>query len=520
MQMRQSRFYKAGADPAPHKAPVPPPQALLSSPRCPGQDIIVYSRLPGSRRSGSSSGLGGILNIPSHWGRSSSVLGGIPSVPSRWNGSSSGLGGIPSVPSRWNGSSSALGSLLGIPAQASPAALGQHPPPVATDQEEQKRLLGNRPDQPQQPRVLRIAIIGAPNAGKSTLCNQLLGRKVFPVSKKVHTTRCKARGVITHEDTQLIILDTPGLTNPLKAKRHNLDEAMLTDPWDSMKHADLVLVLVDVSDHWTRNSLSKEVLKCLSQFPHIPSVLVLNKVDILKKKFLLLEIATDLTEGVVNGRKLEVKSSALKQDSRSSVKFPLHTTQASPPESKVPGSPFGQEKNQAQEGCGVDKSSDAGGAGTGEGPKHHAPKDLKDMRGWPHFQEIFMLAALRGEEVDTLKRYLLMQAKPGPWEFHSHVLTSQSPQEVCDNIIREKVLEYLPLEVPYGVTQVTHVWEEGQCGELLIVQSLLVPRESHKRMLIGRGGRVISRIAREAGQDLMNAFLCEVCLKLKVEVKG
>ncbi|XP_041338579.1 GTPase Era, mitochondrial [Pyrgilauda ruficollis] len=439
---------------------------------------------------------------------------------SRRSGSSSALGGILSVPGRWSGSSSALGSLLGIPAEAPPAALGRHPPPVATDKEEQKRLLENRPDQPQQPRALRIAIIGAPNAGKSTLCNQLLGRKVFPVSKKVHTTRCKARGVITHQDTQLIILDTPGLTNPLKAKRHNLDEAMLTDPWDSMKHADLVLVLVDVSDHWTRNSLSREVLKCLSQFPHIPSVLVLNKVDMLKKKFLLLEIATDLTEGIVNGKKLEVKSSPLKQDSRSSAKFPLHITEASPPESKVPGSPFGQEKNQAQEGSALDKSSDVGGAGTGEGPQHHGHKDLKDMKGWPHFQEIFMLAALHGEEVDTLKRYLLMQAKPGPWEFHSDVLTSQSPQEICDNIIREKVLEYLPLEVPYGVTQVTDVWEEGECGELLIVQSLLVPRESHKRMLIGRGGKVISRIAREAGQDLMNAFLCEVRLKLQVEVKG
>lgn len=47
-----------------------------------------------------------------------------------------------------------------------------------------------------------------------------------------------------------------------------------------------------------------------------------------------------------------------------------------------------------------------------------------------------------------------MQAKPGPWEFHSGVLTSQSPQEICDNIIREKILEYLPLEVPYGVIQV------------------------------------------------------------------
>lgn len=50
-----------------------------------------------------------------------------------------------------------------------------------------------------------------------------------------------------------------------------------------------------------------------------------------------------------------------------------------------------------------------------------------------------------------------MQAKPGPWEFHSDVLTNQSPQEICDNIIREKVLEYLPLEVPYGVTQVRSV---------------------------------------------------------------
>ncbi|XP_008936831.1 PREDICTED: GTPase Era, mitochondrial, partial [Merops nubicus] len=349
--------------------------------------------------------------------------------------------------------------------------------PVAVNKEEQKQLLRHHPDQPRNPKVLRIAIIGAPNAGKSTLSNQLLGRKVFPVSKKVHTTRCKALGVVTYEDTQLVILDTPGLTNPFKAKRHKLDKAMLTDPWDSMKHADLVLVLVDVSDHWTRNSLSKEVLKCLSQFPQIPSVLVLNKVDLLKKKFILLELVNDLTEGIVNGKKLEARS-GFKQNSDSSAKSP-----------------------EAQ------------------GPKHYEPRDLKARRGWPCFQEIFMLAALHGEEVDTLKQYLLMQAKPGPWEFHSRVLTSQSPQEICDNIIREKILEYLPLEVPYGVTQVTEMWEEGPSGELLIVQNLLVPRKSHMTMLIGRGGKVISRIAQEAGQDLMNAFLCDVRLKLKVDLK-
>ncbi|NXX73706.1 ERAL1 GTPase, partial [Urocolius indicus] len=383
--------------------------------------------------------------------------------------------------------------------------------------EEQTRLLKHQPDQPQNPKVLKIAIIGAPNAGKSTLCNQLLGRKVFPVSKKVHTTRCKARGVVTHEDTQLIILDTPGLTNRLKAKRHNLEEAMLTDPRDSLKHADLVLVLVDVSDHWTRNCLSKEVLKCLSEFPHIPSVLVLNKVDLLKKKFLLLELATELTEGVVNGKKLEVKS-ALQDNSSSSAKPLPQMAQAAPPGNRAPG-PHGLQEDGAQEGCEVEASVSSPVTETAQGPKPFRPRDLKNRKGWPCFQEIFMLAALHGEEVDTLKQYLLMQAKPGPWEFHSEVLTSQSPQEICVNIIREKVLEYLPQEVPYGVTQVTEMWEEGASGELLIVQNLLVSRKSHKPMLIGRGGELISRIAQEAAQDLMNVFLCDVRLKLKVEVK-
>ncbi|NXE11677.1 ERAL1 GTPase, partial [Lophotis ruficrista] len=390
--------------------------------------------------------------------------------------------------------------------------------------EEQERLLRYQPDQPQNPKVLRIAIIGAPNAGKSTLSNQLLGRKVFPVSQKVHTTRCKARGVVTYKDTQLIILDTPGLTSPLKAKRHKLEEAMLTDPWDSVKHADLVLVLVDVSDHWTRNCLSKEVLKCLSQFPQIPSVLVLNKVDLLKKKFILLELVNELTEGIVNGKKLEV-TSAFKNDSSSSAKSPLQVTRASPPQNRAPESRCLRDADQAQEGSSLDRSSDTRGSESSlvteaQEPKDSGPRDLKDMKGWPYFQEIFMLAALRGEEVDTLKRYLLMQAKPGPWEFHSGVLTSQSPQEVCDNIIREKILEYLPLEVPYGVMQVMEMWEEGPSGELLIVEKLLVPRKSHMMMLIGRGGKVISRIAQEAGQDLMNAFLCDVRLKLKVEVKS
>ncbi|NXW47856.1 ERAL1 GTPase, partial [Nyctiprogne leucopyga] len=248
-------------------------------------------------------------------------------------------------------------------------------------------------------------------------------------------------------------------------------------------------------------------------------------VDLLKKKFILLELATELTEGIVNGKKLEARS-AFKHNSSSSAKSSPQIIQASPPENRSPESHYLQKTDQAREGSAWDSSRDMRASGSSlvteetQGPKLRRPRDLRNMKGWPCFQEIFMLAALHGEEVDTLKQYLLMQAKPGPWEFHSGVLTSQSPQEICDNIIREKILEYLPLEVPYGVVQVTEMWEEGPSGELIIVQNLLVPRKSHMLMLIGRRGKVISRIAQEAGQDLMNVFLCDVRLKLKVEVKS
>lgn len=84
--------------------------------------------------------------------------------------------------------------------------------------DEQDLLLVHHPDMPENPRVLRVVLLGAPNAGKSTLSNQLLGRKVFPVSKKVHTTRCQALGVITEKETQVILLDTPGIISPGKQK--------------------------------------------------------------------------------------------------------------------------------------------------------------------------------------------------------------------------------------------------------------------------------------------------------------
>ncbi|KAJ7997075.1 hypothetical protein DPEC_G00225160 [Dallia pectoralis] len=365
------------------------------------------------------------------------------------------------------------------------------------DSVEQMSLLVKKADQPENAKLLKVAIIGAPNAGKSTLSNSLLGRKVFAVSKKVHTTRSRTLGVITEDDTQIILLDTPGVTTPTKVKRHQLENSFLEDPWNTVKEADLVVVMVDVSDKWACRKLDLEVLKCLTQYPEVPAVLVLNKVDLLKCKSKLLEVTADLTCGVVNGRKLRLKS----------VIKPPSTERRT---GREPWSPARGDDTEIHGEVALDEGSKAKGG----------LRTLKTTQGWAHFKDVFMLTAVDTEDVETLKRYLFVTAKIGSWEYHSDVLTDQTPEELCKNIVREKLLEYLPKEVPYSMTQCIDLWHERENGELDIAVKLYVTKEGHMKMVIGQAGQMVARIAKEAGEDLSSVFLRVVKLKLSVKVKN
>ncbi|XP_056314189.1 GTPase Era, mitochondrial [Danio aesculapii] len=367
--------------------------------------------------------------------------------------------------------------------------LCDQPVSVSPDRAQQFSLLLKDPDQPENAKSLKVAIVGSPNAGKSTLTNQLLGRKLFAVSSKVHTTRSRAVGVLTENDTQIVLLDTPGLTTQIKAKRHQLENSLLVDPFKSLKEADLVVVLVDVSDKWTRSKLSYEVLKCLALNPDVPAVLVLNKVDLLKNKALLLDITAQLTEGMVNGKKIRMHG-ALK---------PLRKA-ASGANSRL------QEKNPSES---LEDEVD----------HEDKLKALKSRGGWPHFKDVFMLSSIDQEDVETLKRYLFVAAKPCQWQYHSEVLTDQSPEDVCFNTIREKLLQNLPKEVPYTMTQEIEIWKQSEDGVLDISIKLYVQKETHMKMVIGPGGQLITRITQEAGNDLMKIFLCDVRLKISVKLR-
>ena len=142
-------------------------------------------------------------------------------------------------------------------------------------------LEGGVPSSPQAERRCGfVALIGAPNAGKSTLVNALVGSKVTIVSRKVQTTRALVRGIAMAGAAQLVLMDTPGIFAP----RRRLDRAMVMTAWGGAHDADLVVLLIDA-----KKGIDEEAEAILARLAEVkrPKVLVLNKIDLVDKPALL-----------------------------------------------------------------------------------------------------------------------------------------------------------------------------------------------------------------------------------------
>lgn len=145
-------------------------------------------------------------------------------------------------------------------------------------------------------KFLKVAIIGTPNSGKSTLINQLVNRSVCPTSSKVHTTQTKCNAIYSLDNIQLVFIDTPGLITPKEQTKFNLDNSFIQDPQTSIKIADIVGVVHDVGNRWTRNKLNHKCLDLLNSLsPDVSTILILNKIDQIKSKKMLLELIRILT---------------------------------------------------------------------------------------------------------------------------------------------------------------------------------------------------------------------------------
>ncbi|MGQ9369944.1 GTPase Era [Azospirillum sp. A39] len=142
--------------------------------------------------------------------------------------------------------------------------------------------------EPEHPRCGFVALVGAPNAGKSTLLNALIGAKVSIVSPKVQTTRTRVLGITVTGDSQLLFVDTPGIFKP----KRRLDRAMVAAAWQGAGDADLIGVLVDAS----RRGIDDDTRGIIGRLKEEKrqAILVLNKIDLVRQRETLLALTEEL----------------------------------------------------------------------------------------------------------------------------------------------------------------------------------------------------------------------------------
>ena len=273
-----------------------------------------------------------------------------------------------------------------------------------------------------------IAVIGAPNAGKSTLVNQLIGAKVSIVSPKVQTTRTRVTGILAEGRDQAIFVDTPGI---FRGAKRRLEKAMVDAAWRQAAETDRLMLVIDVAKKGLSDD-DRAVIEQLEQQGARP-MLALNKVD-----------------GARHGTMLAIAA---------------------------------------------------------------AVNERLDV------QETFMVSALTGDGVDDLRQAVLHRLPEGPWLYPEDQISDLPSRMLAAEATREKLFLQLHQELPYNLTVETEAFEVQAKGDLKINQVIYVTRDSHKAMVLGKGGSRIRQVGSESRRDLEVLFDRKVHLFLFVKVR-
>lgn len=271
-----------------------------------------------------------------------------------------------------------------------------------------------------------VALIGRPNAGKSTLLNKLVGEKIAIVSDKPQTTRNRINGVLTRPQGQIVFLDTPGIHKP----GYKLNRRMMTIVTDTLMSVDLILLMIDATQ--PTGAGDRFVLDMLKSVP-TPAFLILNKTD-----------------------KLADKSQLL--------------------------------------------------------PRIKSYTDARE------FVEVIPLSALKGSNINLLLEKIFEQLPEGEPMYEEDALTDQPERVIVAELVREKILRQTAEELPYVTAVVTERWEETD-KQLRIYCLIYVERESHRAIIIGRGGARLKEIGTAARQDIEKLLGRKIFLSLHVKVR-
>ncbi len=271
-----------------------------------------------------------------------------------------------------------------------------------------------------------ISIVGRPNVGKSTITNKLVGQKVAIVSPKPQTTRTRITGVMSRGGTQFVLLDTPGLHKP----RSRLGDYMCRVVADTVAEVDAAALVVEPAEDI---GIAEQRLIKQIESNGVPCVLVINKIDKIKKEELLKVIAA--------------------------------YAEAYGFEAIVPVS-----------------------GRTGEG---------------------------LSELLDELEKFSL----EGPALFPEDMVSDQPERQLAAEIVREKMLKLLDLEVPHGTAVGIERWKEREDGLVEISATIYCEKKSHKGIIIGKHGGKLKQVGQLAREDIEKMLGTKVFLELWVKVK-
>ncbi|MFA5041371.1 MAG: GTPase Era [Bdellovibrionales bacterium] len=271
-----------------------------------------------------------------------------------------------------------------------------------------------------------VAILGAPNAGKSTLINRLVGQKVSIVTPKAQTKRIRTLGILSEGDVQISFIDTPGIFAP----KNRLDRAMVQAAWNSLEDADAIILIVDAATHKENEQIAAIVEELKKR--NKSAILVLNKVDAMTPGKLL-------------------------------------------------------------------------------------PK-AKEFHDSGAFSDIFMISALTGDGVSDLKNHLLKAMPESPWFYDEDQISDLPSQILAAEITREQLFLQLQQELPYAAAVLPESLEEKHDGSLVIRQTIVVTRENHRPIVLGKGGARIKAIGEKARAGITKVFERKAHLFLEVKV--
>jgi GTP-binding protein Era len=274
-------------------------------------------------------------------------------------------------------------------------------------------------------KFLSVCIVGKPNAGKSTLLNRLIGQKISIVTPKVQTTRSIITGIVTINDTQLVLFDTPGIFEPKK----KLERAMVRCAWSSLGSADIIVLIIDSSAKL--DSFMQEIIKQVNSAGK-KTVFLMNKIDI-KSKYYIDNIAS---------------------------------VQKIAPTARV-----------------------------------------------------FNISALGGNGVDDFLVYLTENAKKHNWLYSEDDITNLPSRFLASEITREQLFLQLHQELPYNLTVDCESWQENADGSVKINQVIIVGKDTHKNMIIGKKGSRIKEVGLAARINIEKLLGQKTHLFLFVKVR-